>query len=135
MYTYNVYQMKVCIRCHKKHAIEMFEKKKRELHRRNVCKYCRNEASRVASSLRRAHVRKHGVGKGTCAIVGCSNTNLVFDHCHDTNAFRGWICRQCNSSMGQMGDTYRQVQSRANYLKRFEAAMVLAYIIDIEKVL
>lgn len=126
--------MKHCIRCKKQYGLEMFEKKKREVNHRNICKHCRYSASRVTSGLRRAHVRKHGVAEGKCAIQGCGNTNLVFDHCHATNTFRGWICRACNSGLGQMGDTYRTVQNRADYLKEFEAVMCLKFMRGIELV-
>jgi len=29
---------------------------------------------------------------------------LQLDHCHVTGAFRGWLCKECNISMGNLGD-------------------------------
>lgn len=28
------------------------------------------------------------------------NVKLYFDHCHSSDRFRGWICRECNSGLG-----------------------------------
>ena len=29
----------------------------------------------------------------------------VIDHDHDTGEFRGWLCNNCNTGLGAMGDT------------------------------
>jgi hypothetical protein len=41
-----------------------------------------------------------------------------FDHDHDTNDFRGWICKPCNTGFGLLGDTYENVKIRLEYLER-----------------
>ena len=122
---------KKCIRCSVIQPIHVFEKKKRELNYRNICWTCRTEAAKIGRTLRRRHIEQHGQPTGNCAICKQSST-LVFDHCHKTNAFRGWICRDCNSGIGKMGDNYRSVQVRADYLKSFEAAQILFYMQDID---
>lgn len=45
-------------------------------------------------------------------------TVLCLDHDHVTLKFRGWICRQCNAAIGQLGDTIEGVQKALAYLKR-----------------
>lgn len=37
---------------------------------------------------------------------------LVADHNHITNQFRGWLCRNCNSGLGLLGDDPKSVADR-----------------------
>ncbi len=41
-----------------------------------------------------------------------------FDHEHNSNHFRGWICKPCNTGFGLLGDTYESVKNRLKYLER-----------------
>lgn len=59
--------------------------------------------------------------EGECAICGANNSELVPDHCHTTNIFRGLLCRVCNAAIGQLGDTASGVLRAYEYLKRAEA--------------
>lgn len=43
---------------------------------------------------------------------------LSLDHCHETNAFRGWLCSNCNLGIGKLGDTVEALQRALDYLKR-----------------
>lgn len=43
---------------------------------------------------------------------------LSLDHCHETGAFRGWLCGRCNLAIGKLGDTVAGVQQALDYLKR-----------------
>lgn len=43
---------------------------------------------------------------------------LVVDHCHDTGAVRGLLCRLCNSSMGGFRDDPQLLRRAADYLER-----------------
>jgi hypothetical protein len=45
---------------------------------------------------------------------------LCVDHCHETGKFRGWLCVKCNSGIGLLGDTLKDLLECADYLKRFE---------------
>lgn len=36
-----------------------------------------------------------------CEFCGCSE-NLVFDHNHETETFRGWLCDPCNRAYGTL---------------------------------
>ena len=40
---------------------------------------------------------------------------VVFDHCHETNEFRGWLCDGCNRSLGILGDTTESLIKAAMY--------------------
>jgi hypothetical protein len=55
----------------------------------------------------------------------CGLSDLVFkkglflDHCHDTGAFRGWLCDNCNLGIGRLGDDLEGVQKAVAYLTKF----------------
>ena len=44
----------------------------------------------------------------------------MFDHCHDTVRFRGWICNPCNTGFGLLGDNAESVKYRLKYLIQAE---------------
>jgi len=53
-----------------------------------------------------------------CSI--CKTTNdLVIDHCHETEKFRGVLCRKCNAALGLFQDNKQIVLSAYNYMKEF----------------
>ena len=45
------------------------------------------------------------------------NKKLQLDHIHGTTKVRGWLCRECNSGMGGLGDTLERVLQAAIYLE------------------
>jgi hypothetical protein len=44
---------------------------------------------------------------------------LHLDHDHTTNAFRGWLCSQCNLGLGLFGDSTVKLQNAIAYLQKF----------------
>ena len=48
-----------------------------------------------------------------------SDELIVFDHCHKTNKFRGWICDRCNKMLGLVKDSQILLIKLANYLEKF----------------
>lgn len=42
---------------------------------------------------------------------------LCLDHCHKTGRFRGWLCDNCNGSLGHLGDTVEGLEKAIDYLK------------------
>ena len=42
---------------------------------------------------------------------------MVRDHCHITNTPRGYLCNECNTGLGKLGDDLEGVQNALNYLK------------------
>jgi len=44
--------------------------------------------------------------------------NWQLDHCHDTGEFRGWLCKQCNTGLGNLGDTLKSLKLAVEYLER-----------------
>jgi Recombination endonuclease VII len=43
---------------------------------------------------------------------------LALDHCHETGAFRGWLCHLCNLGIGLLGDSVAGLQEAIRYLQR-----------------
>jgi len=54
----------------------------------------------------------------SCAICFCQSRPLVVDHSHVTGKVRGFLCRQCNTGIGLLGDEYVGISSAADYLLR-----------------
>lgn len=43
---------------------------------------------------------------------------ICFDHCHNENKFRGWICDSCNRALGHAKDNPEILRSLALYLEK-----------------
>ena len=44
--------------------------------------------------------------------------NTVYDHCHQSGEFRGWLCHQCNCALGLVKDNPATLRALANYLEK-----------------
>jgi hypothetical protein len=53
---------------------------------------------------------------GLCQCCGEPVRKFHLDHCHDTGAFRGWVCHACNTGVGKMDDVER-LEKRVAFLK------------------
>ena len=108
-------ETKICRKCQQRKSIFEFEKNQksiaRKISRRGACKECRKHKKSIPLKKRKEYEKKN-----PCPAVGekfycpvCQNTitrqhinDVVLDHSHKTGQIRGWVCRQCNSSMGMM---------------------------------
>lgn len=52
-----------------------------------------------------------------CELCNEKHGRIVFDHCHNTGKFRGWICDRCNKVLGLVYDNPRLLKKLATYLK------------------
>jgi len=119
---------------HNEEELELFTKQKDcKYGRKNLCKPCQLERNRRQPShkIKRwktdHQVRtRYGcdvatyearMASSTCCQICSKTEDLVYDHCHDTMEFRGVLCRGCNRSIGQLGDTLESLQRAVNYLK------------------
>ena len=85
-----------------------------KLYLNSACRPCHNHRVQVVAKLKLKHPRPPA---GTpCECCG-RISKLFLDHSHDTDAFRGWICRECNSSIGLMGDSVEGVRKALTYLE------------------
>jgi hypothetical protein len=46
-------------------------------------------------------------------------TRIVFDHCHNTDRPRGWICHSCNIALGHVKDSPEKLHQLIHYLEMF----------------
>jgi hypothetical protein len=50
-----------------------------------------------------------------CHTVGARG--VVFDHCHETDTFRGWLCDNCNRALGLLNDDLERLLGLALYVE------------------
>ncbi len=62
-----------------------------------------------------------GAQNGGCGICGAPISNggrgTHVDHCHDSGAIRGLLCRLCNVGLGQFKDSPALLRAAAAYLE------------------
>lgn len=109
---------KICRRCgQRKNKQNWFWKDKNNRDRySNLCKAC----YRIAKNKVRNLHKMAGPPPSTCECCGKkpSIKPLCLDHDHTTNEVRGWLCDQCNTAIGHLGDTIPDVEKALTYLKR-----------------
>ena len=54
-----------------------------------------------------------------CEICKEFHIRIVFDHCHATGSFRGWLCDRCNRVLGLVYDNPSVLRKQAKYLDQF----------------
>jgi hypothetical protein len=72
------------------------------------------EAKRAAKALGLPTKAPYGTPCDICSTV--PKNGVVFDHCHKTNRFRGWLCDPCNRSLGVFGDDVEGIMKVLAYL-------------------
>lgn len=86
----------------------------------SLCKDCHNARSK------RYHTEvyrwaKYGldgpIPMEACEICG-DTENLVIDHCHDTNKFRGVLCLTCNMGIGHLKENKDVIKKALAYAER-----------------
>jgi len=113
--------MKTCTKCLVEKSSEKFYPTKTTQH----CKKCIKEAANAKNKIVRTmfgkgdtrQVLKANAPVGApCECCGKPMSAPNFDHCHKTNTFRGWLCMECNTSIGKLGDTLEGVMNAVRYL-------------------
>jgi hypothetical protein len=92
--------------------LERNREKARVLNRVGVAKYkAKKEAERVEIAGRPR--------PSICDLCrGNHHLGIVFDHCHESGNFRGWICDRCNKVLGLVADNALLLRKMARYLDR-----------------
>lgn len=87
---------------------------------RSECKECRRIGGKAYSAAAEKLMRQNKIEKpplGTpCENCGKTDQKLLFDHCHETGKFRGWLCYQCNTAIGNLGDNLEGLMKAVQYL-------------------
>lgn len=96
--------------------------------RRGECECCnkkiatgKNEAKKLAKEV---GIPYKAPGGTMCEICG-KTEKIVFDHHHDKNIFRGWLCNGCNRSIGMLGENIDNIVKVLNYLNKTEKKQFL----------
>ena len=54
-----------------------------------------------------------------CELCGASGKRAIsFDHCHATGKFRGWLCDNCNLTLGMVKENPAVLRALADYIER-----------------
>ena len=84
------------------------------------CRDCSKMRSKERSAIKKKF--KHLVAPAFGTSCECCGKpvyrNWQLDHDHDTGEFRGWLCKQCNTGLGNLGDTFESIMLAAEYLIR-----------------
>jgi hypothetical protein len=54
-----------------------------------------------------------------CEVCGLEE-NLCYDHDHNTEEFRGVLCRTCNTAIGMLGDNIQGLNRALMYLRKYK---------------
>ena len=92
--------------------------------KRPECNECTKHASKgkqIAMEIAKQQNISYKAPQGTpCAICKKTDVKLVFDHCHEKEIFRGYLCDPCNRSLGILGDNVEGLLNCINYLQKSE---------------
>jgi len=91
-----------------------------------------NQPKAVTKMMEQLGLSERPAAGSACPICGYVTTGtigngrgygadlLVLDHDHDTGKFRGWICSNCNRTLGWAGDNLEGVMRFVRYLEEEE---------------
>jgi len=76
--------------------------------------------------MQREHreARKNATSKPDNCDNCHKSKKLELDHLHGTAIFRGWLCRDCNTGVGLLGDTLEGVLRAAIYLEKDKSKII-----------
>jgi len=84
---------------------------------RHTCKTCRRHQQKVVRSL----LKENGPPPDICECCGNVSSdllNIVVDHCHITDKFRGWLCNSCNLASGHLKDSPETIMKLYKYMTK-----------------
>ena len=109
----------VCIKCNKEKQARDFgwvargNLGKLQLNTK-ICVTCRSTASRLVRSLK----KKHPYPKNSrCYCCNKKVDKLCCDHSHKNGKFRGYLCVDCNTGIGKLGDSIIGIKRALRYLE------------------
>lgn len=82
------------------------------------CRSCRKEYTKQKNAAESKATRPSAPYPcDCCGTILHGHNKIMIDHCHDTGNFRGWVCRKCNTGIGNLGDTIEGLQRAIKYLE------------------
>ena len=126
-----------CVKCKKeKEVTEFYENKANKSGRTGACKECikgrvkewnkNNKEKHLERAFKSQVYKRYKItpieyaermATSDCCQICGNKKDLCYDHDHITGEFRGVLCRACNRSIGQLGDTYESLLKAVEYLK------------------
>tara|TARA_E500000305_G_scaffold81462_1_gene67274 strand:- start:81 stop:509 length:429 start_codon:yes stop_codon:yes gene_type:complete len=97
--------------------------------RRPECKQCIRELQRIRNAIKKTAPKPdkdHAcpICLRTLEDIALRETNrkaaFCIDHDHEKRMFRGWLCHNCNTSLGLLGDNPENIYRAYKYLKDFK---------------
>jgi hypothetical protein len=90
-----------------------------------VCRDCRRKtANDMKATIKNAPTRPEPPYPcDNCHKPIVTTKTLQLDHDHETQQFRGWLCKECNISIGNLGDNVKGMIQAAIYLNRTEKVL------------
>ena len=85
----------------------------------NKCRECNT----ILQSERRTVIKNAPPKPDNCDSCH-KNKRLELDHIHGTVKGRGWLCRNCNTGIGVLGDTLEGVLRGAIYLEKDKSKII-----------
>jgi hypothetical protein len=82
-----------------------------------VCLTCRNAAHKLVRSLRKKHLYPKNSKCSCCKKIV---HQLHCDHSHKSGKFRGYLCVDCNTGIGKLGDSIIGVKRALRYLQNIK---------------
>ncbi len=105
---------KTCKICKQTKPVELFGKN--GTWRRPECLSCAARQMSHYNKLRRNH-KTPELGTA-CECCGLTEQKLHWDHCHNSHEHRGWLCNNCNTGIGKLGDNLEGVLKAVDYLSK-----------------
>lgn len=105
---------KVCTYCNQEKPIFEFPKHyatKDKLDSR--CKQCKSKQNKILKEIKKLAPEKPAV----CDCCKKPTDKWRCDHDHTTNKFRGWLCDNCNTGIGKLGDSLSSLMYAVRYLE------------------
>ena len=93
---------KICSHCQEEKNISFYGTVNSDNYGRLFTKTICNTCSAHHQKIIKKHKEKYGPTKPNQCMICDKETTLQLDHCHETHAFRGWLCVNCNVGLGRL---------------------------------
>ena len=111
--------LKTCAECKRSLSILKYNVSMTDYYGRaytkKICVDCDGHHRKIISNIKKEYA---GTKPDKCMLCEIKTDELEVDHCHETGAMRGWICRNCNTGLGKFFDKSDLLIKAIEYLKK-----------------